>query len=221
MGNERAQHSRIVRAVRYTATVLLAGVAWTWLSTWAIASYVVNHQGISTTPTLLGDGSVAWAGSSRAFGSESWLTSPADEAMHSQARRDKPEPPSWAKARSPSGHALSIARGWPLRCLWCQADTSTPGVIPAPNGAVVVKSRLVHGGRAVLPYWVLGRGLVLNTLFWSLWMGSAWGAFVLVRRHRWRVRGRCLSCGYSRDGLNPGAACPECGGVAGDRVDAI
>ncbi|MFI4881408.1 MAG: hypothetical protein ACIAQU_02360 [Phycisphaerales bacterium JB064] len=65
--------------------------------------------------------------------------------------------------------------------------------------------------RFALPLLPLWPGFLINTLFYALLLFIAWRTPIFVRRTLRRRRGRCVGCGYDRDGLDPGAACPECG----------
>lgn len=63
----------------------------------------------------------------------------------------------------------------------------------------------VRGGWAI-PVWPAALAL-------AGWSGALW------LRGRWRRRGvgECMACGYSQEGLAPGARCPECGGAGSAR----
>lgn len=71
--------------------------------------------------------------------------------------------------------------------------------------------------RFALPLLPLWPGFLINTLFYALLLCIAWRLPGVLRRAVRRRRGRCVGCGYDRDGLDPGAACPECGEGAGAR----
>ncbi len=64
--------------------------------------------------------------------------------------------------------------------------------------------------RFALPLLPLWPGFLINTFFYALLLFIAWRLPGVLRRAV-RRRGRCVGCGYSRDGLDGGAACPECG----------
>ncbi len=72
--------------------------------------------------------------------------------------------------------------------------------------------------RFALPLLPLWPGFLLNTLFYTLLLFGAWRLPGVLRRAVRRRRGRCIRCGYDRDGLDPGTACPECGTQAGARM---
>lgn len=64
-----------------------------------------------------------------------------------------------------------------------------------------------------LPYMPLWPGFVVNLLFYSSVIAFA-AAFPIIVRRRLRARcGACLVCGYSKQGLLEGVACPECGNM--------
>jgi hypothetical protein len=73
-----------------------------------------------------------------------------------------------------------------------------PGIV-TPSGVVVLP-----GGVSVYVSLWWATGISLLPAAWFLW--SAW-------RHRPQTA-CCTQCGYTREGLAPEAACPECGSVA-------
>ncbi|MFI4881407.1 MAG: hypothetical protein ACIAQU_02355 [Phycisphaerales bacterium JB064] len=101
--------------------------------------------------------------------------------------------------------ALSLRGGlapapWPTRPDW-----------PATSGLTGHDSL----DRFALPLLPLWPGFLINTFFYALLLFIAWRTPILIRRTLRRRCGRCLGCGYNRDGLEPHAACPECGAVVG------
>ncbi|MEQ9095994.1 MAG: hypothetical protein RIE32_06995 [Phycisphaerales bacterium] len=65
--------------------------------------------------------------------------------------------------------------------------------------------------RFALPLLPIWPGFAINTGFYALLLFIAWRLPGVLRRAVRRRRGRCAACGYDRGGLDPGAACPECG----------
>lgn len=69
------------------------------------------------------------------------------------------------------------------------------------------------GGTAIprrVPTSVLAWGTVANTAIYAMLVGCAYGLVRHIRRSRRIAKGRCVSCGYSLEGLLAGV-CPECG----------
>lgn len=62
----------------------------------------------------------------------------------------------------------------------------------------------------------------MHALFVPLWYPAAplalWSWYVLRVARREVAVGRCVKCGYSREGLPPLAPCPECGSARVERV---
>lgn len=65
--------------------------------------------------------------------------------------------------------------------------------------------------RFALPLRPLWPGFLINTFFYAILAFALVRTPRVVRRAIRRRRGRCVGCGYDRDGLDPEAACPECG----------
>ncbi|UYV12611.1 MAG: hypothetical protein NCW75_15125 [Phycisphaera sp.] len=65
--------------------------------------------------------------------------------------------------------------------------------------------------RFALPLLPLWPGFLLNTLFYAVLTFALVRTPRVLRRALRRRRGRCVGCGYDRDGLDTDAACPECG----------
>lgn len=79
---------------------------------------------------------------------------------------------------------------------------------PRPGQTIATRNTLDRFALPLLPLWP---GFLINTLFYALLLFGAWRVPGVVRRTLRRRRGRCIACGYDRDGLDPDAACPECG----------
>jgi hypothetical protein len=130
--------------------------------------------------------------------------------------------PSWAwdRSRAPVDRQLisaieSVAAGWPMPCFvmrgykWRHAS-GAHGI--SRDGAFQYASSnhafsLVDGCVPTRPIWT---GVIVNMLFWSgitllLCRGGDWARRFLRVRY-----GRCIVCGYDKQGL-PGQLCPECG----------
>ncbi len=86
---------------------------------------------------------------------------------------------------------------------------AAPRPQPATGNAKPIRySPLDRFALPLLPLWP---GFLINTLFYALLLLIAWRLPGVLRRAVRRRRGRCVRCGYSRDGLDAGVACPECG----------
>lgn len=65
--------------------------------------------------------------------------------------------------------------------------------------------------RFALPLLPIWPGFLINTIFYALLLLALVRVPRMARRALRRRRGRCVSCGYDRSGLDPSSACPECG----------
>jgi len=129
-----------------------------------------------------------------------------------------PALPAWSKAaefttiHSPgAGELLEQARGWPYLSLhWRQSTLARRG--SQLEGGIRI------GGKAdtALPFMVLWRGFIFNTLFYAAMLlplgfwprALTWRAVV---EHRRSQRGLCPACAYDLRGSAGASVCPECG----------
>ena len=125
------------------------------------------------------------------------------------------------------------AEGWPWRALAteCRHNARTQSVYSMPDlddcpptGALVIPGaarreyRLLSGFDLWLPLLPLWRGLIANTLFYTLLVWLLRRGFVRLRGWRRRRRGRCGwrgGSGYDLSG-SVGTVCPECGRPVGE-----
>ena len=100
------------------------------------------------------------------------------------------------------------ARGWPFLALWCNIDEAVPVGHTVRGGIALSPRGDTTGFARALPYLPIWRGLVLNTLIYSV----AWGCVVVgvryLRAHRRLRRGLCPRCAFP---LTGDLLCPECG----------
>ena len=119
---------------------------------------------------------------------------------------------------------LRTSAGWPWRALRSDDYAATGRrdgrmsiLARTPRaslpGGLVVPSRSPIPGLAdfALPLLPLWPGFLINTLFYALLLFGAWRLPGVLRRAVRRRRGRCVGCGYDRQGLDTDAPCPECG----------
>ncbi|MFI4883273.1 MAG: hypothetical protein ACIAQU_11895 [Phycisphaerales bacterium JB064] len=100
-----------------------------------------------------------------------------------------------------------------------QPEVSLTGGIELWRGTPVAPLRALNfptyfhpTDRFALPLLPLWPGFPINTLLYALLLFIAWRTPIFVRR---TLRRRRVRCGYDRGGLDPGAACPECGALVG------
>jgi hypothetical protein len=104
--------------------------------------------------------------------------------------------------------------GWPLPALTCavhwKQQILNSNVIYRVEGGVQLPRDAEFNPRA-LPLRPLWPGFAMNTLLAAVAWWLVFWAVSSARRGWRRRRGRCLQCGYPRQGLAQLAACPECG----------
>jgi len=131
---------------------------------------------------------------------------------------------------------MVVDAGWPIPSLRCGTycgrffshgwqidDTRTSG-ISIHGGLQVLQWRRSQPSmfgkrtgnydplnRFALPLLPLWPGFLVNTAFYAILLFALARIPRMVRRVMRRRRGRCISCGYDRGGLETTAACPECG----------
>lgn len=114
--------------------------------------------------------------------------------------------------------------GWPWPALRCEDYEATHAhggtgymVAKTPKASLrgglvfVSPSRNPFLDRFALPLLPLWPGFLLNTFFYALLLFALIRTPRVLRRAVRRRGGRCDRCGYDRQGLDPDAACPECG----------
>ncbi|MEQ8316443.1 MAG: hypothetical protein RIE77_11255 [Phycisphaerales bacterium] len=95
------------------------------------------------------------------------------------------------------------------------AYAATPAASLAGGLEIGPPPRSTNTDRFALPLLPLWPGCLLNAVFYALLLFGASRLPGALRRALRQWRGRCIGCGYSREGLDAGVACPECGAVAG------
>lgn len=110
--------------------------------------------------------------------------------------------------------------GWPMRCVeGIDFVENAGGTRIQTFGTFTIglpfhSSASPPGVRESIPLGPIWLGLLANTFFYAYLIALPVLSIRAVRVVRRRRRGACESCGYSRAGLAPEAACPECGAVA-------
>lgn len=142
---------------------------------------------------------------------------PASLQLTSETGLESTTLPSWSIFhRSGNQPVIEDASGWPfltLRCYWLgeysEAERRMWYVLH--NGIGTPKSlgwADTWGTVGAYPLEVLPRGLLYNTLFYSVVIGSVYAGARRLRSARRVRRGCCATCGYPCLGLQ---TCPECG----------
>ncbi len=131
----------------------------------------------------------------------------------------------FANASAPPGWLKGIYKewrvGWPLPCLARHTWLSFGKNIPSgygfatgqeERGLVVLPQNGMFAGfrQRRLPIEPVWPGLILNTLFYAVFLWLLWSAPFAARRIIRRKRGHCLNCAYDLRGDSEGG-CPECG----------
>jgi hypothetical protein len=121
----------------------------------------------------------------------------------------------WWAVPAPQGSEAAIttaASGWPLPALRTVYDMSAGA--PAPRTITRTwksASQLSHRSVWLVPNQIIWPGFLTNTLGFAAGIFAALTAIGLLRVRARIRRGECGRCRYQRQGLPPGAPCPECG----------
>ncbi|HYD02359.1 MAG TPA: hypothetical protein VEB22_14115 [Phycisphaerales bacterium] len=211
-----------------------AAVHWGW-----VEHRLVSHGGRA----FVGDGPERFKASSSHRWLSDWYSVVRTRRVDSVLPLGEPQRlPHWvatpdqAIARGMPGQVGSVdtgATGWPWRCItseswqvWTTIRTGEPVdadlvARPPASGLALrehLRSALVVGttecGRTIIGLRPVWSGLIADTAVWSCaWLAALWLAGAATAATRRRC-GRCVSCGYDRDGLVAADRCPECGRAA-------
>lgn len=120
------------------------------------------------------------------------------------------------------------ARGWPFLALFFEQGQAPnysnytrggwrlPVERAEPHKPSFARIEFRSEHNVILPLLPIWPGLAADVAFYGLaWAVLLYSPLVVVRRLR-RTRGGCPKCGYTLEGLPPGAPCPECGRGAGN-----
>lgn len=236
--------SRRQRAKRTIAASLIPGLVLAMLFTWVgpmLAYWRAPAGGKhwSSDAPKSSDGAW-WLDLRQGWLWEEWtLTYPASIARLLPLPPPLPrEPPAWlsqpseqaraARAGYYPRHICTTAFGFPFRGTRYEQWFSSyyPPGVPILKGNELIEQTYPGGVRIapardrgtpdlVLPLRPIWSGVLGNLVFW--WLAAAASAWLaaFTRSALRRRRGSCAACGYSRIGLPPSAACPECGSGGG------
>ena len=123
----------------------------------------------------------------------------------------------WERSSSNAANIEAVYAGWPRACCMGAVAVDDRGAAMLSGAVRAPESfkRSWNGTGGIVPVRPMWRGLAINTAIygsglWMVWMVAMPGRRFLVRSVRARG-GRCVGCGYSREGLALGGECPECG----------
>jgi hypothetical protein len=124
-----------------------------------------------------------------------------------------------------SGIWMEEIRGWPIPCMTFTAwhgESQARNAFDATSlvfGTTVAHNRILHGHaapvstmlpRVQIPLKPAALRFALNSSIWAISLLAATLVYRVARSLIRRSTGRCVYCGYSREGVR-GPVCPECG----------